>query len=82
MKIYDVIILETAEADIDDLADFLFRNLSLESAYRYLEFMRQEAKSLSLYADCFSESRSPFIRSIHPKARRMVWCVSTSSINQ
>lgn len=72
MKIYDVIILETAEADIDDLAEFLFRNLSLESAYRYLEFMRQEAKSLSLYADCFSESRSPFIRSIHPKARRMV----------
>lgn len=54
MKIYDVIILETAEADIDDLAEFLFRNLSLESAYRYLEFMRQEAKSLSLYANCFS----------------------------
>lgn len=25
MKIYDVIILETAEADIDDLAEFLFK---------------------------------------------------------
>ena len=72
MKIYDVKILHTALLDINDLADFLFEKLSRESAYRYLDLLRQEAKSLSLYADCFSESRSLRIRSIHPKARRMV----------
>lgn len=58
MKTYNVIILDTAEADIEELADFLFENLSRESAYRYLDFMRQEAKSLSVYANCFSESCS------------------------
>lgn len=72
MKTYNVKILDTAEADIEELADFLFENLSRESAYRYLDFMRQEAKSLSVYANCFSESRSKRIRSIHSKARRMV----------
>ena len=72
MKTYNVKILDTAEADIEELADFLFENLSRESAYRYLDFMRQEVKSLALYADCFSESRSPKILSIHPQARRMV----------
>lgn len=45
MKTYNVKILDTAEADIEELADFLFENLSRESAYRYLDFMRQEAKS-------------------------------------
>lgn len=72
MKTYDVKILDTAEADIEELADFLFKNLSRESAYRYLDFMRQEAKSLSVYANCFSESRSKTIQAIHPNARRMV----------
>lgn len=72
MKTYNVKFLSTAEADIDDLADFLFENLSRESAYRYLDFMRQEAKSLSIYASCFSESRSKTIQAIHPNARRMV----------
>lgn len=72
MKNYDIRILETAEADIEELAEFLFEKLSHESAYRYIDFMRQEAKSLSIYANCFSESRSTIIRSIHPKARRMV----------
>lgn len=72
MKTYNVIILDTAEADIEELADFLFENLSKETAYRYLDFMRQEAKSLSGYANCFSESRSKTILSIHPNARRMV----------
>ena len=72
MKIYNVKILQSAEADIDELADFLFENLSREGAYRYLDFMRQEVLSLSIYADCFSEAHSETIRSIHPKARRMV----------
>lgn len=72
MRIYDVKILNSAEADIEDLADFLFEKLSRESAYHYLDFMRQEVKSLAIYADCFSESRSPKILSVHPRARRMV----------
>lgn len=72
MKTYNVKILDTAEADIEELADFLFENLSRGSAYRYLDFMRQEAKSLSVYASCFSDSRSKKIQAIHPNARRMV----------
>lgn len=37
MKTYNVKTLDTAEDDIEELADFLFENLSKESAYRYLE---------------------------------------------
>lgn len=72
MKTYDVRILSSAEADIDELADFLFEHLSRDGAYRYLDFMRQEVLSLSIYADCFSESHSKTIRSFHPKGRRMI----------
>jgi plasmid stabilization system protein ParE len=72
MKTYKVRILQSAEADIETLADFLFENLSREGAYRYLEFMKQEVLSLSVYANCFAETRSKTIRDIHPKARRMV----------
>ena len=71
MKTYKVRVLSSAEADIDELADFLFEKLSREGAYRYLEFMRQEVLSLSVYADCFAEAHSDTILSIHPKARRM-----------
>ncbi len=35
MKTYNVKFLSTAEADIDNLADFLFENLSRESAYPF-----------------------------------------------
>ena len=72
MKTYNVRMLNSAEADIDELADFLFKTLSREGAYRYLDFMEQEVLSLSVYADCFSESHSKTILEIHPKARRMV----------
>lgn len=72
MKSFKVRILQSAEADIEALADFLFENLSREGAYRYLEFMEQEVLSLSVYANCFAETRSKMIRDIHPKARRMV----------
>ena len=72
MKTYKVSILQSAEADIETLVDFLFENLSREGAYRYLEFMEQEVLSLSIYANCFAETRSKTIRAIHPKARRMV----------
>ncbi len=72
MKIYKVRVLRSAEADIDALADFLFEKLSKEGAYRYLEFMKQEVLSLSIYANCFAETHSKTIHAIHPKARRMV----------
>ena len=72
MKTYKVKVLQSAEADIDALADFLFENLSREGAYRYLDFMEQEVLSLSIYANCFAEARSKTIRAIHPKASRMV----------
>lgn len=72
MRTYNVRVLESAEADIEVLADFLFQNLSREGAYRYLDFMKQEVLSLSVYADCFSVSHSQTILTIHPKARRMV----------
>ena len=72
MKTYKVKVLQSAEADIDALADFLFENLSREGAYRYLDFMEQEVMSLSIYANCFAETRSKTIRAIHPNSRRMV----------
>jgi plasmid stabilization system protein ParE len=72
MKTYNVKVRRTAEKDIDSIADFLFDMLSPEGAYRYLDVVGQEIKSLSIYADCFSISRSRTIQSVHPKARRMV----------
>ena len=72
MKIYDVIVNNSAKVDIYGIADFLFANLSQESAYKYLKTIGDEIKSLSVYADCFSESRSITIRSIVPHARRML----------
>jgi plasmid stabilization system protein ParE len=72
MRIYDVFVHLSAQADIDGIADFLFANLSQESAYKYLRTIGDEIKSLSVYADCFAESRSKTIRSIHPHARRML----------
>ena len=72
MKTYKVRVLQSAEADIEALADFLYENLSREGAYRYLEFMEQEVLSLSVYANCFAESHSKTVLAVHPKARRMV----------
>ena len=72
MRIYNVRVLPSAEADIDNLADFLFEKLSREGAYCYLDSMRNEVLSLSVYADCFSESHSKMIRAIHPHAKKMV----------
>lgn len=71
-KTYNVKVKKTAEKDIDSIADFLFDKLSPEGAYRYLDVIGQEIKSLSFYADCYTASRSRTIRSVHPKARRMV----------
>ena len=72
MKTYKVRVLQSAEADIDELADFLFEKLSREGAYRYLDFMRQELLSLSVYADCFAQTHIKSFLAIHPNARRML----------
>ena len=72
MKVYRVRVARTEEIDIDRLADFLFKTLSKTGSYRYLDVVGQEMSSLSVYADCFSESRSRTIQNIHPHARRMV----------
>ena len=72
MKTYKVIISKSANLDIDNLVDFLFTKLSREYSYHYIDIMIQETNSLSLFADCFSLSRSKVIKAIHPEARRMV----------
>ena len=72
MKTFKVIISKTANQDINNLVDFLFTKLSPESSDRYIDAMIQEVNSLSLFADCFSLSRSIVIKLIHPDARRMV----------
>ena len=72
MRIYKVKVAETAKADVEELADFLFENMSLEAAYRYLDTMGTEMKSLSVYADSFTTSHSKTIRAVHPHARRML----------
>ncbi len=72
MRIYKVEVAPTALADIDELADFLFENMSKEAAYRYLDNVGFEMQSLAVYADCFSESRYLSVKQIYPHARRMV----------
>ena len=72
MRVYKVEVAPTAKADVDELADFLFDNMSREAAYRYLDTIGFEMQSLAVYADCFAESRSITIKQVHPRARRMV----------
>ena len=72
MKIYVVRISLSAQADMDNLRSFLDSMLSEEGAVRYANNMRHEIESLSVLADCFGRSSSNTIRSIHPKARRMI----------
>ena len=72
MQIYKVEVDAAARLDVEELADFLFDNMSLEGAYKYLDTIGFEMQSLAVYADCFSESRSLTIKRVHPHARRMV----------
>lgn len=72
MQIYKVEVGATARLDVEELADFLFDNMSHEGAYKYLDTIGFEMQSLAVYADCFSESRSLTIKQVHPHARRMV----------
>ena len=72
MKIYEVRINLSAQADMDNLRTFLDNMLSEEGAIRYANNMRHEIESLSVFADCMGRSSSETIRSIHPDGRRMI----------
>ena len=72
MKTYKVIISPSALQDIDNIADYLITKLSKESSYNYVDMMIKEVESLSIYADCFTISKSKVIKAIHPEARRML----------
>ena len=77
MKTYNVKVKKTAEKDIDSIADFLFDILSPEGAYRYLDVIGQEIKSLSIYADCYTAVvLAPFDLFIR---RLGAWCHITTS---
>jgi len=72
MKIYEVRINISAQADMDNLRTFLDKMLSEEGAIRYANNMKHEIESLSVFADCIGRSSSETIRSIHPDGRRMI----------
>lgn len=55
-----------------ELRIFLDEMLSEEGAVRYANTMKEEIKSLSVYADCMSRTTSRTLLLIHPNARRMV----------
>ena len=72
MKVYKVEVNGSVFEDIEDLKEFLRSVMSQEGAHRYIEVMNGEMMSLSVFADCFAESRMQTIRNIHPHARRMI----------
>ena len=72
MKIYRVEVAPSAIVDVNELANFLFENMSREAAYRYLDMIGQEMESLSIFANCVNESQLLAIKEIHPHARRMI----------
>ena len=72
MTVYKVEIDESVREDVEGLKQFLRSVMSREGAHRYIEAIYGEMMSLSVFADCFGESRSMTIRAVHPHARRMV----------
>ncbi len=72
MTTYKVLIKKSALADLDHLLDFLKTVMSREGANRYIDVLVSEVQSLSVFADLYKPSRSEFLQSIHPKARRML----------
>lgn len=72
MQVYEVRISREAYHDMGELRFFLDEMLSEEGAVRYANTMKEEIKSLSVYADCMSRTTSRTLLLIHPNARRMV----------
>ena len=55
-----------------ELRKFLKSMMTVEGAIRYANNMREEIKTLAVYAECYGRSTSATLRKIHPEARRMV----------
>jgi plasmid stabilization system protein ParE len=72
MTVYKVEIDKSVSEDMEELRSFLRSVMSREGAHRYIEALYGEMLSLSVFANCFAESRSLTIRAIHPHAHRMV----------
>ena len=72
MTVYKVEIDKSVLEDVDEIKRFLRSVMSREGAHKYIDALYGEMMSLSVFADCFAESRSQTIRLVHPHARRMV----------
>lgn len=72
MIVYRVRVEKSALEDIQELYQFLLTVKSKEGAHQYINAMNDEMMSLSVFANCFTLSRSKTIRAIHSHARRMV----------
>ena len=72
MQIYEVRISHGTRADMAELRKFLKSMMTVEGAIRYANNMREEIKTLAVYAECYGRSTSATLRKIHPEARRMV----------
>lgn len=72
MRTYKVNISNQAKRDIEELSDFLLTVKSKDGARRYLDTMKSEVMTLSVYADLYRTSPMADIRRYHPYARRMV----------
>ncbi|MBQ8704430.1 MAG: type II toxin-antitoxin system RelE/ParE family toxin [Bacteroidales bacterium] len=72
MRTYRVEIDSSARGDIEDLTTWIRNNMSSVGGDRYLDAMKSEINTLSVYADLYQLSHYADIRRFHPKARRMV----------
>lgn len=72
MRSYKVRISLAARDDMAELRKFLKAMMTEEGAVRYANNMRDEVKTLAVYAECYGRSTSATLRLIHPEARRMV----------
>ena len=71
MKEYKVKILDTAFADIEDIADFIVSVSTPEHALEYTKRLGAEIMSLSYLADVIPESPWLTVRRYHPHAKQM-----------
>lgn len=68
---YTVRILDTAFADIDDIADYIVSVSTPEHAARYARELGAEIMTLQYLAGFIPVSRYTSIRRIHPQARQL-----------
>ncbi len=66
MTVYRVEMRESALRDLAELGDYLRTVMSREGSHRYVENMRNEVMSLSVFADFYRPSPMANIRRYHP----------------